>query len=430
MGVNVPPLRVGLAGLGTVAQALLELLRQNQGEIARRARRPIQVIHVASRTPRPNVDLLGASFGTDLDYLVESEVDVIVELIGSPERAQPLIADAIRKEKAVITGNKAVLAEDGNELFQMASEGGMPFGFEAAVAGGIPIILTLKDGLNGNQIQALAGIINGTCNYILSEMATNGTDFDKALANAQSLGYAEADPTLDVSGMDAAQKLAILGSICFDVRCDVEQVYVEGIEGVTGEDLEYAHELGYKVRHLGILNLHDDALEARVHPTLIQNTHLLANIDGVENAISIQGNGIGSMNLTGPGAGGPATASAVLSDLICLAQGKLSVPQVPSREHSYQAIDRTVCPHYLYIPALDEPGVIATIGEVFSIHDVSIESVIQKQDQVRDQNGSTWVPIVIVTNSVEERQVKRVISTLTKDEHVCAPIRHIRVANL
>ena len=430
MNLNASPLRVGLAGLGTVAQAFLELLRKNHDEIARRARRPIQLIHVASRTPKPEVDLLGASFATDLDSLLETEADVVIELIGSPERAKPLITNAIRREKAVITGNKAVLAEDGNELFRLAADCGMPFGFEASVAGGIPIILTLNDGLNGNQIQALAGIVNGTCNYILSEMANSGTEFDKALANAQTLGYAEADPTLDISGMDAAQKLAILGSICFDVPCDVAQVHVEGIEGITGEDLEYAHELGYKVRHLGILNLHGDALEARVHPTLIHHTHLLANVDGVENAISIRGNGIGSMNLTGPGAGGAATASAVLSDLICLAQGKLSVPQVPSREHSYRNIDRTVCSHYLYIPALDVPGVIATIGEVFSTHDVSIESVIQKQDQVRDQNGSTWVPVVIVTNSVEERQVKRVISTLTEDEHVCAPIRHIRVANL
>lgn len=430
MKKDASPLRVGLAGLGTVAQAFLELLRQNKDEIERRARRTIRVVRVASRTARPEVDLLGASFSTDLDTLLESNVDVVIELIGSPERALPLMTDAIWNDKAVITGNKAVLASDGNELFRIAADREVAFGFEASVAGGIPIILTLKDGLNGNHIEALAGIVNGTCNYILSEMANNGTDFKSALANAQSLGYAEADPTLDISGMDAAQKLSILGSICFDVRCEVEQVYVEGIEEITGEDLEYAHELGFKLRHLGILNLHDDALEARVHPAFIHQKHLLANVDGVENAISITGNGVGSMNLTGPGAGGLATASAVLSDLICLAQGKLSVPHVPSRGHASRSIDLTVCPHYLYIPALDVPGVIATIGEVFSSHGVSIESVIQKQDQVRDQNGSTWVPVVIVTNAVQERQVKKVIETLTADEHVCAPIRHIRIADL
>ena len=418
-------LRIGIAGLGTVAQGLLTLLVENAERITRQAGMPIEVVRIASRSMKPKVDIGEALFDTALESLLHDDVDVVVELMGGSDAAHELISSALIRGKPIVTANKAVLAEYGNEWFN----GNATVGIEAAVAGGIPIVSILKNGLSGNRIDWLVGIINGTCNYILTAMDEQGTSFASALAKAQELGYAEADPGFDVDGVDAAQKLALLAALAFDIPVSMDDMYIEGISGVTVEDLRYARELGFRIRHVGIARRNEEKFETRVHPSLIPATDLVGDVSGVANAVIVGANAIGSVLLVGPGAGGLPTASAVLSDLIEIARGTCQRLRTGQNEGIRTAITATESRYYLNIPAVDRPGVFGEIGDILRREGISIEAVIQKPEAMRRSDGEPWVPIVMVTERVVEASMDDALGQLSSLESVRGQIRRIRVAD-
>ena len=431
-----PPLRVGIAGLGTVGASVVRLLRDNGAQIAAAAGRAIEVVQAASRTPKPELGL--GAFSTDLTTLNRQGVDVVVELIGGDTRALGVVQDALAAGQHVVTANKALLAACGDDLFESAQTAGLRVGFEASVAGGIPIINGLQDGLAANRLDALAGIVNGTSNYILTAMEDDGLSFADALADAQRLGYAEADPTFDVEGIDAAQKLAILAALAFDTAIDFDGVHVEGISTVDVEDIRYACELGFSIRHLGIAQLTTTAesdgdgnlaVAMRVHPALVPEALLIAKVSGVQNAVMVHGNAVGSTLFVGPGAGGMPTASAVVADLIALARGTLAVPRAASRRLPSVPINAVACAHYLKIPAIDQPGVFAEVADVLSRHDISIEAVIQRPQAIRG-GAEPWVPIVILTNDVAETMVEDSVAEIARLSGVTGKITRFRVADL
>ena len=427
--MNPPALRVGLAGLGTVGASVVRLLARNRDAIAARAGRTITLARVVSRTPKPEVDLGGATFGTDLASLPPGEVDVVVELVGGEDAAGALVEASLRAGRPVVTANKALLAERGNALFALARANGLPFGYEASVAGGIPIVHALHAGLAANRLDLLAGIVNGTSNYILTAMENDGRDFATALAEAQRLGYAEADPAFDVDGLDAAQKLAVLSATAFDTDIDFAGVHVEGIADVDIEDLRYAGELGFVVKHLAIARRREQGVDARVHLALVPEQLLLAKVSGVMNAVLARGDAVGATLHIGPGAGGMATASAVVADLVALARGDLPVPPPARGKLPTLGIGSLVCAHYLKVPAVDQPGVFAEVADVLSHHDISIEAVIQRPQAVRPA-AQPWVPIVILTNEVAERVVNTAVADLHRLAGVKGSITRIRVADL
>jgi len=418
-------LRIGIAGLGTVAQGLLTLLVENAERITRQAGMPIEVVRIASRSMKPKVDIGEALFDTALESLLHDDVDVVVELMGGLDAAHDLISSALIRGKPIVTANKAVLAEYGNEWFN----GNATVGIEAAVAGGIPIVSILKNGLSGNRIDWLVGIINGTCNYILTAMDEQGTSFASALAKAQELGYAEADPGFDVDGVDAAQKLALLAALAFDIPVSMDDMYIEGISGVTVEDLRYARELGFRIRHVGIARRNEEKFETRVHPSLIPATDLVGDVSGVANAVIVGANAIGSVLLVGPGAGGLPTASAVLSDLIEIARGTCQRLRTGQNEGIRTAITATESRYYLNIPAVDRPGVFGEIGDILRREGISIEAVIQKPEAMRRNDGEPGVPIVMVTERVVEASMDDALSQLSSLESVRGQIRRIRVVD-
>ncbi len=422
-------LRVGLAGLGTVGGSVVRLLAENAALIAARAGRPIELARVASRTPKAELDLGAASFSTDLASLPHGPVDVVVELIGGVEDAGALVEASLGAGRAVVTANKALLAERGEALFALAHAQGLPVGYEASVAGGIPIVEALRGGLAANRLDALAGIVNGTSNHILTAMENDGQDFAAALAEAQRLGYAEADPTFDVEGVDAAQKLAVLAALAFESGIDFAGVHVEGIAAIDIEDIRYARELGFVVKHLAMARRHADGVAARVHLALVPERVLLAKVSGVTNAILANGDAVGSTVHIGPGAGGMATASAVVADLVALARGHLPVPRPATRRLPALGVRGLVCPHYLKIPAIDQPGVFAEVAEVLSRHAISIEAVIQRPQAIRP-DAEPWVPIVILTNDVAETVVEAAVAELGGLGGVTGTITRIRVADL
>ncbi|MEC8868371.1 MAG: homoserine dehydrogenase [Pseudomonadota bacterium] len=418
-------LRIGIAGLGTVAQGLLTLLVENAERITRQAGMPIEVVRIASRSMKPKVDIGEALFDTALESLLHDDVDGGGELMGGSDAAHELISSALIRGKPIVTANKAVLAEYGNEWFN----GNATVGIEAAVAGGIPIVSILKNGLSGNRIDWLVGIINGTCNYILTAMDEQGTSFASALAKAQELGYAEADPGFDVDGVDAAQKLALLAALAFDIPVSMDDMYIEGISGVTVEDLRYARELGFRIRHVGIARRNEEKFETRVHPSLIPATDLVGDVSGVANAVIVGANAIGSVLLVGPGAGGLPTASAVLSDLIEIARGTCQRLRTGQNEGIRTAITATESRYYLNIPAVDRPGVFGEIGDILRREGISIEAVIQKPEAMRRSDGEPWVPIVMVTERVVEASMDDALDQLSSLESVRGQIRRIRVAD-
>jgi len=355
------PIRVGLLGLGTVGRGTYELLRRNQHEIARRAGRGIEIIAVAVR----DVEKARAIVGNDVsvssdcnDVVSDPEIDIVVELMGGYEPARVLALDAIARGKHVVTANKALLARHGNELFDAARARGVMLAFEAAVAGGIPIIKALREGLTANRIEWIAGIINGTSNFILSEMRSRGVSFDAALEDAQRLGYAEADPTFDVEGVDAAHKLAILSSIAFGVPINFDAAYTEGITHLAKEDIKYAEQLGYRIKLLGITKRTVNGIELRVHPTLVPLQRLIANVEGAMNAILIKGDAVGVTLYYGAGAGSEPTASAVVADLVDVtrlhtADPENHVPHLAFQPDSVAAlpwlsVDDTVTSYYFH----------------------------------------------------------------------------------
>ena len=432
-GENTEILSVGICGLGTVGGGTLTLLEQNAALITARAGCPIRVTHVATRTPKP--DLCGQVAHTGSDPLAitsDPEVDVVVETMGGYDVAFEVIQRALSNGKHVVTANKALIAERGNELFALASANEVTLAFESAVAGGIPIIKALREGLAANDIEWLAGIINGTGNFILSEMSAKQSEFSEVLQQAQELGYAEADPTFDVEGIDAAHKLTIMSAIAFGIPLQFEKTYTEGISGISPADISFAEELGYRIKHLGIARKTVRGVEMRVHPTLVSNTRLLANVNGVGNAVMVQGNFVGSTLYSGPGAGAEATASAVVADLIDLARDRLAGVKAPVRPAlgSTQTgsslevlpIEQIEVGYYLKIPVLDKLGVMAKLSAVLQQRGISIEAIIQKESE-----NSETVPVVILTQVVREQELNAALDALAELDEVTGPVTRIRI---
>jgi len=380
--------RVGLLGLGTVGSGTMQVLRRNAEAIRQRAGRPIEVTRVAVRDPRRAraVELAGIRLGDDPHAVVShAEVDVVGGLIGGLEPAHALVQAALAQGKHVVTANKALIAVHGNELLHSAQQHGVSLAFEAAVGGGIPIIKALHEALAGNRVLELVGIINGTCNYILSAMENGGRDFDAVLAEAQRLGYAEADPGFDVDGVDATHKLAILAAIAFGIPIDHRVIYTEGIRGVTTTDVAYAEQLGYRIKHLAVARTRPEGIELRVHPALVPCTHMLAGVHDAMNAVLVQGDAAGPMLYYGAGAGGEQTASAVIADLVDITRSMHGPQGIPAasaalRRREHQRIlpmDEAETACYLRMQVRDRPGVLAQIAGLLGEAGISIESVLQ-----------------------------------------------------
>ncbi len=435
--VTVKPVRLAILGLGTVGGGTLKLLQENAAEIARRTGRDIQITHVGTRRPRPDLNLQGIAQSDDLLSIVrQDDVDIVVEVIGGMQLAHDVMLEAIRHGKHVITANKALLAEHGNELFKEAEKHHVQIAFEAAVAGGIPIIKVMREGLAANKIEWLAGIINGTGNFILTEMRDKGRAFAEVLTEAQELGYAEADPTFDVEGIDAAHKLTLLASIAFGIPLQFEKVYTEGISKLTAQDVRYAEELGYRIKHLGIARRLPNGIELRVHPTLIPQERLIANVNGVKNAVMVQSNPVGSTLYYGAGAGSGATASAVVADVLDLVRfiSTQNTPEyVPHLAFQPNALadtpilpaDQMTTAYYLRLDAEDHPGVLAEVTSILSGAGINIDAVLQKP--AHDQGR---VPVVLLTQPVIEANMNQAITQIEQLPAIKAPVVRIRLEAL
>ncbi|MEA3412003.1 MAG: homoserine dehydrogenase [Pseudomonadota bacterium] len=433
------PVKVGLLGLGTVGCGTVDVLSRNAEEIARRAGRGIRVTMAAARdTARKRPCDTSAMRITDDPFQVVDapEVQIVVELIGGCGLARELVLRAIDNGKHVVTANKALIALHGNEVFARAREKGVMVAFEAAVAGGIPVIKAIREGLSGNTIHWLAGIINGTGNFILTEMRDKGRDFDEVLGEAQRLGYAEADPTFDVEGIDAAHKLTILASIAFGIPLQFDRVYTEGITNITPEDVAYAGELGYRIKHLGIARRREDGIELRVHPTLIPHRRLIANVDGVMNAVLVNADAVGPTLYYGAGAGADPTASAVVADLVDVVRVLTSDPgnRVPHLAFQADAIsdlpilgmEDVETAYYLRLCANDRPGVLAEVTRILGDLSISIEAIIQKEPE----SGASDVPIIMLTHRVTERRMNDAIRRIEALDSITNHVKRIRLETL
>jgi homoserine dehydrogenase len=433
------PVKIGLLGLGTVGCGTVAVLERNADEIARRAGRGIRVVAAAARDlSRPRTcDLEDVRLTTNpVEVVDDPEVEVVVELMGGTEPARELVLRAIAAGKHVVTANKALIALHGNEIFARAHERGVMVAFEAAVAGGIPIIKALREGLAGNRIDWVAGIINGTGNFILTEMRDHGRDFADVLAEAQSLGYAEADPTFDVEGIDAAHKLCILAAIAFGIPLQFDRIHTEGISRITREDVAFAGELGYRIKHLGIARRAEGGFELRVHPTLIPERRLIANVDGVMNAVLVHGDAVGSTLYYGAGAGAEATASAVVADLVDVVRALTADPEnrVPHLAFQPGALsDQPILPmaevrtsFYLRLRACDRPGVLADITRILGQHSISIEAILQREPD--PERGEAT--IIMLTHEVREGDMQAAIAQLEALEHLTSPVTRIRMEAL
>ena len=429
-------INIGICGLGTVAQGLLTLLAEADEVLEARVGGAIKVVHVATRTAKPNVDLLDAYESRDVfDVARNPDVDILVELIGGTTVAHDLVREALNQGKHVVTANKALLADYGDELFELAQAQGKALYFEAAVAGGIPIIEAVRASLAANHITALAGIINGTGNFILSEMAAKGREFADVLEEAQRLGYAEADPSFDVDGTDAAQKLVLLAALAFGAKVNAQAPFKQGVDSVAPLDLEYALELGYRIKHLGIAKREGDSLQLRVHPTLIPTTKPLAQVDGVLNAIMINASGVGELLLVGAGAGARPTASAVSADIISIARAiasngqpqinALGVPIENLADIRISNIDDVSSAWYLRLEADDKPGVMASITQRLSEHGIGIESLIQKPESAK----LSRVPVIILTDEASTHSVVEAVTAIEALAAVEGPVTSLRVEN-
>ena len=430
------PVRIGLLGLGTVGGGTVNVLQRNAVEIARRAGRAIIVVKASARDlartricNTGDIDLVSDPF----EIVTDEGIDIVVELIGGETLAKDLVISAIEHRKHVVTANKALIALHGNEIFSLAGIHGVMVAFEAAVAGGIPIIKALREGLSGNQVEWLAGIVNGTCNYILTEMRDGEREFDDVLSEAQALGYAEAEPSFDVEGIDAAHKLTILASIAFGIPLQFEKVYTEGISRITPDDVTNAAELGYTIKHLGIARRNGSGIELRVHPALIPERRLIANVDGVMNAVLVQGDAVGPTLYYGAGAGAEPTASAVVADIVDVVRTLTSDPDNRVPHLAFQAdalsnipilpMDNVEIPYYLRLTAEDKPGVLADITRILANHSISIEAVIQKEPL----SGESNLPVIMLTHRVSERELNAAIDEMEELDSVIGSINRIRV---
>ncbi|MEO9656281.1 homoserine dehydrogenase [Marinomonas sp.] len=430
------PVKVGICGLGTVGSGTFNILRDNSNEITRRVGRSIMIEQIGARRDNPSCDTTGINITRDIfDVVNNPEIDIVIELIGGTSIAKDLVMQALENGKHVVTANKALIAECGNEIFAKAQEKGVIVAFEAAVAGGIPIIKSLREGLSANRIDWLAGIINGTGNFIMSEMSQKGRTFDDVLAEAQALGYAEADPTFDVEGIDAAHKLTILASIAFGIPLQFEKTYTEGISRITAEDVAFADQLGYVIKHLGIARRTTEGVELRVHPALISSKQLLANVNGVMNAVMVKGDAVGPTLTYGAGAGALPTGSSVVADVIDVARTLTADPTNRVPHLAFQAdslsnidvlpVEEVECGFFLNMSIQDKAGVLANITQILSKNGISIESLIQ-----REREGSELVPLVVMTHDVKEKAMNEAISAIEALPEVSGPVQRIRVESL
>ncbi len=433
------PVKVGLLGLGTVGGGTISVLRRNADEIVRRAGRGIEITHAAARDiekPR-SFDTSNIKLTTDpLQVVEDPEVEIVVELIGGDSLALDLVMRAIEQGKHVVTANKALIAKHGNKIFTAAREKNVMVAFEAAVAGGIPIIKAIREGLAGNHIQWLAGIINGTGNFILTEMRDKGRDFADVLAEAQQLGYAEADPTFDVEGIDAAHKLTILASIAFGMPLQFDATYTEGITQITRDDVTYAEELGYRIKHLGLTRRTDKGFELRVHPTLIPERRLIANVDGVMNAVLVMGDAVGPTLYYGAGAGAEPTASAVVADLVDVVRALTSDPENRVPHLAFQpdalsdlpvlSMEEVETAYYLRMQVQDKPGVLADVTRILGDHGISIEAVIQKEPR----EGCPHASVIMLTHRVIEKNMTDAIAEIEALDSIEGAVTRIRMETL
>jgi homoserine dehydrogenase len=426
-------LRIGIAGLGTVGGGVLRLLQAHAELLAQRSGRRIVVAAVSARDRHRDrgVPLDGVRWYDDAVALAtDPEVDVVVELIGGANGiARAVCETAIAQGKHVVTANKALLAVHGADLAVRAEEAGVALAFEAAVAGGIPAIKGLREGLAGNRIDGVFGILNGTCNYILTEMRTTGREFAEVLAEAQKLGYAEADPSFDVDGVDAAHKLAVLAALAFNARVEFDDLHIEGIRQISALDIAYAQELGYRIKLLGIARRTDEGLSLRVHPCMVAEPSPIAHVEGVFNAVVAQGDFVGQVMMTGRGAGAGPTASAVVADLVDLARGlkvpTLGIPAARLDRATVVPMDHRRGAYYLRLMVVDRPGVIADVAAAMRDQQISVESLLQ-----RGRSPGDAVPLVIITHETDEAAMTRLLSALGALDAVLEPPHVIRIEDL
>ena len=433
------PIRIALLGAGTVASGVVKVLERNQEELRRRAGRGMEVVAVAARDPEKARKALGNHLPITQDFMAlatRPDIDIVVELMGGIEPARQLVLAAIAAGKHVVTANKALLALHGNAIFAAAQEHGVMVAFEAAVAGGIPIIKALREGLAANRIEWVAGIINGTTNFILSEMRSKGLDFDAVLREAQRLGYAEADPTFDIEGIDAAHKITLLCAIAFGVPVQFDKVYIEGITKLQGADIRYAEQLGYRIKLLGITRRTPAGIELRVHPTLIPATRLLANVEGAMNAVVVQGDAVGATLYYGKGAGAEPTASSVIADLVDVTRLHTADPEhrVPHLAFQPGALaDTPILPmesihtaYYLRIHVRDEAGVLAEITHILAENQMSIDALLQRPSGENDQHTD----VILLTHETEESRMNNAQDRIQALDSVLAPIVRLRKEEL
>ena len=432
-------IQVGLLGIGTVGSGTFNVLLRNQEEIRRRAGRSIEITMVADLDTARAKAVVGDAARVVSDaraVIANPEIDIVVELIGGYGIARALVMEAIAAGKHVVTANKALLAVHGTEIFAAAREKGVVVAFEAAVAGGIPIIKALREGLTANRIEWIAGIVNGTTNFILSEMRDKGLDFDTVLKQAQALGYAEADPTFDIEGVDAAHKTTLMSAIAFGIPVQFDGAYIEGITRLQAADITYAEQLGYRIKLLGITRRRPNGIEVRVHPTLIPIKRLIANVEGAMNAVMVHGDAVGTTLYYGKGAGSEPTASAVIADLVDITRLHTALPdhRVPHLAFQPDALaatpilpmEQVVCAFYLRLQVADQTGVLARITGILAEHDISIDALLQRESA----EGEAQTDVIILTHDTVEGRMNQAITQMQALPTVLAPIVRIRKEEL
>lgn len=442
-GRDDAPLRLGILGAGVVAGGVVKVLRRNAAEILRRAGRRLEITRIGVRNVEKARAVLGAEcpIVSDMEGVAAApDVDIVVELIGGVTRARDLVLAAIAAGKHVVTANKALLAEHGTEIFAAAQERGVIVAFEAAVAGGIPIIKALREGLTANRIHWVAGIINGTTNFILSEMRDKGMDFAAALADAQRLGYAEADPTFDIEGVDAAHKITLISAIAFGVPVQFQAAYVEGITHLSPVDIRYAEKLGYRIKLLGMTRRTERGIELRVHPTLIPARRLIANVEGAMNAVVVEADAVGTTLYYGKGAGSEPTASAVIADLVDIARLASAAPAHRVPYLAFQPDELSATPilpigevttsYYLRLRVADEAGVLAQITRIFADAGINIDAVIQRESDEVSSTGAAETDLVVLTHETLEKKMNQAIASMEALPAVFGPVSRIRKEEL
>ena len=445
--MTMKPIQVGLLGIGTVGSGVFNVLQRNQDEISRRAGRGIEIAMVADLDVERAKSVVGSKVQVVNDaraVIANPDIDIVIELIGGYGVAKALVLEAIAAGKHVVTANKALLAVHGTEIFAAASAKGVMVAFEAAVAGGIPIIKALREGLTANRIQWIAGIINGTTNFILSEMRDKGLDFEVVLKEAQRLGYAEADPTFDIEGVDAAHKATIMSAIAFGIPVQFDKAYVEGITKLGAADIKYAEQLGYRIKLLGITKRAEKGIELRVHPSLVPSKRLIANVEGAMNAVVVQGDAVGTTLYYGKGAGSEPTASAVIADLVDIvrlhtADPEHRVPHLAFQPHTLTdamgalpvlPMSEVVTSYYLRLRVADQAGVLAKVTGLLAEAGVRIDAVLQREADEVGGEGSTQTDLIILTHDTREGTMDAVIAQMQALPTVLAPITRIRKEEL